>query len=223
MMWGKHYASTYDGSMVGSGAAVFAVWGYVISKMQPDAEVGAQVELNPKLLAFVIGEPEPVISRAIERLCAPDKNSRTPERDGRRLVRLGQFAYQVVNGEKYLGLKNLDEKRAGDRERKQRQRSLKRGKPMVGEATYTKLLETEGQEAADAYLAGHNAQAEYMQRADLKIASKTPEIASARRVEEEPPKVNGEPPLDIPEIPLNEPDEPPTESGRMVDGEWIKD
>lgn len=38
-----------------------------------------------------------------------------------------------------------------------------------------------------------------------------------------PVKVNGEPPLDIPEIPLNEPQDPPLESGRMVDGEWVPD
>ena len=30
-MYGKHFASMYEGSLYGSGAVVFAVWGYVIA------------------------------------------------------------------------------------------------------------------------------------------------------------------------------------------------
>lgn len=130
MMWGKHYGSMYEGSMVGSGSAVFAVWGYVISKMAADAEVGAQVDLNPALLAFVIGEDEPVIEAAITKLCEPDPKSRTAEKEGRRLVRLGQFAYQVVNGVKYLGMRDLEAKRAADRQRKAKSRGSKKITPM---------------------------------------------------------------------------------------------
>jgi hypothetical protein len=194
MMWGKHYASTYEGSMVGSGAAVFAVWGYVISKMQGDKEVGAQVELNPKLLAFVIGEPEPVIEAAISKLCAKDLNSRSKDEEGRRLVKIGQFAYRVVNGPKYLGIKNLDEKRAGDRERKRKQRAKPSGNgaPLAGEKAYERILETEGQAAADKFMESMSPRA---MEADTTTAGLL-EINATKNI---PPVQEPASPLDLPE------------------------
>src|ERR1700690_4578097 len=110
MMYGKHFKSMYSGSLVGAGAPAFAVLGYVISNMVPHPSVGAQVELNPKLLAFIIGEPEEVIEKAIEKLCAPDPHSRTKEEEGRRLIRLGEFDYRVVNGAKYIAIRDNEER-----------------------------------------------------------------------------------------------------------------
>jgi hypothetical protein len=112
----------YTGSMVGSGAVIYAVWGYVIANMRPDKKVGAQVELNPKLLAFIIGETEKEITEAIVRLCAKDDRSRTKEEEGRRLVKLGEFDYQVVNGAKYAAIRNEEERREANRLRKAKSR-----------------------------------------------------------------------------------------------------
>ena len=111
--------------MVGSGSPTFAVWSYVIAKMQPDKEVGAQVELNPKLLAFILGEKEDVVEKVIQKMCSPDAKSRTPDEQGKRLIRLGQFSYRVVNGVKYLGIRDLESKRAADRDRKAKSRENK--------------------------------------------------------------------------------------------------
>lgn len=121
-MYGRIFEGLYEGSMVGAGSAMFAVWGYVIAKMKPDPEVGAQVELNPDLLAFVLGEDPGKVQSVIERLCGPDAKSRTPEKEGRRLIRVGQFSYQVVNGVKYMAIKNAENKRAADRQAKRDQR-----------------------------------------------------------------------------------------------------
>jgi len=57
-MYGKHFTAMYTGSMRGAGSVIFAVWGYVIAYMIPDEVVGAQVELNTELMAFLIGEKE---------------------------------------------------------------------------------------------------------------------------------------------------------------------
>ncbi len=59
--FGKHHASMYTGSLVGKGAEVFAVMGYVIANMKPrrageNGEWRMVVEMNPKLLAFILGE-----------------------------------------------------------------------------------------------------------------------------------------------------------------------
>ena len=149
-MYGKHFRSMYSGSMVGAGAPVFAVLGYVISNMVPQPSVGAQVELNPKLLAFIIGEKEEVIEKAIRKLCAPDPHSRTKEEDGRRLIRLGEFDYRVVNGAKYIAIRDEEERLESNRQRQAAHRAaLKRSIPMAGEALAIKALENGDTETFD--------------------------------------------------------------------------
>lgn len=133
-MYGKHFSSLYEGSMIGSGSHVFAVWGYVIANQKPDRSVGSQVDLNPKLLAFIIGESEEKITAAITYLCSPDPQSKSPEKEGRRLIKLGQFSYQVVNGAKYLKIRDEESRREQNRNAKRKQRA--KGKPLPGEVQF---------------------------------------------------------------------------------------
>ena len=129
-MYGKLFESLYEGSMVGSGATVFAVWGYVIAHMRADGKPGnhinAQVDINPQLLAFILGESEKEVGRAIAKLCAPDPKSRTPDEQGRRLVKMGQFTYRVVNGAKYMDIRTSEERREYFRIAKRKQRQTAR-------------------------------------------------------------------------------------------------
>lgn len=138
-MYGKHFASLYEGSMIGAGAAVFAVWGYVIANQEPDRKVGSQVRLNPKLLAAIIGESENEMSKAIAYLCRADPRSTTKEKDGRRLVKLGEFDYQVVNGAKYRKIRDQETRREQNRQA-QRRHKIKKSLPPAGEAEYEEAL-----------------------------------------------------------------------------------
>ncbi len=133
---------------------MFAVWGYVIANMREDKEVGAQVELNPKLLHAIIGEEQTVIEEVIERLCAPDEESRSKEEDGRRLVRLGQFDYRVVNGAKYMAIRNEEDRREAARLRKAKSR--RKGKPMAGEVAGVRALERGDEAGAEAIMEASN-------------------------------------------------------------------
>jgi hypothetical protein len=117
-MSNKLHASLYEGSMIGAGAMVFAVWGYVIARM--DSEY--TVELNPKLMAFTLGETEESVNRAIAYLCAPDPNSRSQEQGGRRLLPIEALNYHVVNGAKYQELREQDSRRARNRINQQNKR-----------------------------------------------------------------------------------------------------
>jgi len=117
-MFGKFFATTFTGSMMGSGTDVFAVWGYVIANAQH-----SQIELNPKLLAAVLGSTPEAMQAAIDVLCAPDPNSRSVEHNGMRLLREGQFAYHVVNHEKYRALRNDDDRREYFRQKKAESRA----------------------------------------------------------------------------------------------------
>jgi hypothetical protein len=148
-MFGKHFASMYTGSMMGAGAVPFAIMGYVIANLRPDPEVGAQVELNPRLLAAILGENEAVIETGLKFLCAPDANSRTKDRDGRRLIRVGQFDYQVVNGAKYAAIRNEDDRRRSNREAKRRERARKMGLPLPGEVAAVKAAERGDEQGYD--------------------------------------------------------------------------
>ncbi len=103
--------------MVGSGSHVFAVWNYAITKQVFDKQAGQMVvRLNPALLAAIIGDSEERMKEAIDFLCAPDPKTTTPGHDGRRLIQLGTFDYQMVNGARYQSIRNEEERRAQNRE-----------------------------------------------------------------------------------------------------------
>lgn len=153
--------------MIGAGALAFAVMGYVIANGRPDREVGMQVELNPKLIAFVLGEKEEDVEKAIEWLCSPDPHSRSQECEGRRLVRLSQFAYQVVNGAKYRAIRDEERRRETDRESKRRQRALKKGQQLPGEAAYDKAHRNGDEATMDRVLEAANRRVD--EKKDLEV------------------------------------------------------
>lgn len=139
-MYGKHFASLYEGSMIGAGSHVFAVWGYVIANQEPDRQVGSQVRLNPKLLATIIGDTERRMVEAIEYLCKPDTKSTTRDKQGKRLVKLGEFDYQVVNGAKYRAIRDQETRREQNRQAQRRHR-VRKTLPPAGEQEYVEALE----------------------------------------------------------------------------------
>ena len=124
-MFGKHYESMYTGSMLGAGAPVFAVWGYVVSHQKPSRDGRYTVEVNPKLLAVVLGEPVEVVETVLRRFQEPDAGSRSKEEEGRRLVKLGEYLYWVVNGAFYAKLANDESRRAYNRMKQREHRAKK--------------------------------------------------------------------------------------------------
>lgn len=152
--------------MIGAGPVPFALMPYVISNAKPDKELGGWIELNPVLLSTIFGASVEEIEKGIEFLCAPDPKSRTPDEEGRRLVKLGPFDYRVVNFVKYRGIRDEEDRREQNRlaqerwrakqaakkaaaEAKKKAKLITGGKPLPGESAYLKKVEEEGQEAAD--------------------------------------------------------------------------
>lgn len=158
-MYGKHFASMYTGSMVGAGFGPYAVMGYVIANQAPDKQVGFQVELNVKILAATFGEPEEYVQKAIDYLCAPDPETRTAGEEGRRLVKIGTYAYRVVNGAHYHAIRNEEQRREQNRQAQAKFRS-KKDKPnrmlrqshpstLPGEAAGVRCLENGDERGAE--------------------------------------------------------------------------
>lgn len=156
-MYGKHFASMYTGSMVGKGALFFAVWGYVISHFVPDRAHGAWVELNPTILSTILGEPETAIASKIDEMCQPDAKSRTEAEQGRKLVRLGPFAYRVVNGAAYRAIRDEESRREQNRKaqatyrskRPRKSQSSVRADGQARERRYVAAVENGDQSGAD--------------------------------------------------------------------------
>lgn len=157
MTYGKLFSSLYTGSMIGAGAVPFALMPYVISNAMPDWLHGGYVELNPVLLATIFGVSEKEIEDGIEFLCAPDPKSRTPDEEGRRLVKISPFAYKVVNYAKYKAIRDEEERREQNRLAQEKFRAKKESKklkakgkgPLPGEEQHVKNVEELGQEEAE--------------------------------------------------------------------------
>lgn len=117
-MFGKFFASAFTGSMMGAGPVVFAVWAYALANSSQDGEV----ELNPRLLAILIGTLEADVQTAIDYLLEEDNRSRSKAHDGRRLLKLGEFSYSIVNHAAYRGIANEAERRTYLKHKKREER-----------------------------------------------------------------------------------------------------
>jgi len=144
--------------MYGAGVAVFAVWGYVISHVRK-----GQVELNPRKLADTLGGTVEEIQEAINVLMKPDPESRHKEHEGRRLLKNGEFQYEVPSWQAYQSVRNEDDRREYNRikqrEYRARQRVLKNGAPLAGEVKALKAAERGDQAEYDRLAAAGSAAA----------------------------------------------------------------
>lgn len=95
--YAKVFTSMYSGSMYGAGMHVFAVWGWVLAHKDENG----LVEINTDKVAHELGGTTEQVESAIEWLMRKDPRSRSMEQEGRRLVKLEAFSYQVVNHAKY--------------------------------------------------------------------------------------------------------------------------
>lgn len=156
-MWGKHFASMYEGSMRGAGSAFFAVWGYVISHMQANRTHGTTVELNPEIVSFLLGEKQGVVEDVIGKMCKPDVKSRTKDKEGRKLLKVGEYSYQVVNGDYYRKIRNEHDRREYQRKKQAEYRRKKKGEgegALPGENAAVKALEGGDEATYDRLAAG---------------------------------------------------------------------
>ena len=113
--------------MVGAGLNVFAVWNYVIAKTR-----FGTIELNPKLVAAVLGGTVEEVNRAIEFLCAPDPESRSKLEGGARMVKEGQFQYRVVNWVEYQTIKSETALKEYNRRKQQEYRARRKAEEAAG-------------------------------------------------------------------------------------------
>lgn len=127
-MFGKFFASTFEGSMYGAGADVFALWAYVISHT-----VNSRVEINPVAVAPKIGISVDRIEKALEFLQAPDPRSRSKEHEGRRMVKEGEYAFYIPNHRTYLNIRSSEDLRKYNARKQREHRARVSKKASVSE------------------------------------------------------------------------------------------
>jgi hypothetical protein len=70
-----------------------------------------------------------IVEMAIEKLCAPDPESRTPDEDGCRLVLIDEhrnWGWRIVNYQKYRNIRDEEARRISNRSYKREQRAKER-------------------------------------------------------------------------------------------------
>lgn len=122
MSFGKLWECMFHGSMFGMGPTAFAVWTYIIAHAKPPGTV----EVNPKVVAAMIGCPAEDVEKVLQLFLQPDKQSRNQEHEGRRLLPCGPFTYQVTGWDKYQQMRNEEARREQNRQAQQRLREKRR-------------------------------------------------------------------------------------------------
>ena len=120
-MYVKMFKSIFDGSLYGQFEPTV-----VFMAMLVIAEREGIVDMTPQAIAARCGYPLKIVQRGIAELEKPDRDSRTPDEEGRRIVRLEEsraWGWRITNYEKYEQIRSAEERRLYFRMKKREQRA----------------------------------------------------------------------------------------------------
>lgn len=126
-MYGKIFASMFKGSLYGKWEAIVT---FTVMIVLADQE--GEVDMTPEALAASTSIPLDIIQRGIKLLESPDPQSRTPDEDGRRIVRVSDsrdWGWRITNYAHYRAIRTAEERREYFRQHKRKQRAKKSKSP----------------------------------------------------------------------------------------------
>ena len=147
-MYGKVFASMFDGSMYGHWQAIVTLQQMIVL-----ADQDGTVDMTAEALSARTSIPLEIIAVGIAELEQADLKSRTPDEDGRRIVRLSpsrDWGWRIVNYRKYRAIRTAEERRDYMR---QYQR-LRRAKGTPPESTARKQESTKSTNGSKQYEEG---------------------------------------------------------------------
>lgn len=126
-MYCKLFASLYQGTLRGRSHEIL-----VFTNMLANADAEGGVDKHFRAIAEEVGLAVDEVKKAIETLEAPDPESRSPEENGARIVRMDEhrvWGWRIVNYGKYRAIRNEEDRREQNRLAQQRYRE-KKAKPV---------------------------------------------------------------------------------------------
>ncbi len=125
-MYSKVFRSIYDGTLADNWQALVTFQQLLIL-----ADGDGVVDMTIGAIHRTTGIPVDVLTKGIEVLEAPDRGSRTPDMEGRRIARIDahrDWGWFLVNWDKYRKMTTREEKKEADRVRIQEQRNAQKAK-----------------------------------------------------------------------------------------------
>jgi hypothetical protein len=108
-MYSKIFKSIFDGSLYGNFDATVTFMAMIVL-----AERGGVVDMTAIAIAAKCGYPIEVIQRGLAHLELPDAESRTPDDDGRRILRIDvhrTWGWRITNYDAYHAMRSAEERR----------------------------------------------------------------------------------------------------------------
>ena len=110
-MYAKLFSSMYDGTL-----AMCGPWEALVTfqQMLILSDSRGYIDMTPDAIARRTTIPIDIIAKGISVLEAPDPDSRTPDEEGRRIVRLDShrsWGWRIVNHEKFRQIRTSDDRR----------------------------------------------------------------------------------------------------------------
>lgn len=130
-MYAKLFASLYQGTLRGCSDEIL-----VFTNLLAHADASGVVDKHWRAIAQETGLARERVEAAIATLEAPDPESRSPEEEGRRLIRTDEhrnWGWRIVNHAKYRAIRNEDDRREQNRKAQERWRN-KQSKPRKPES-----------------------------------------------------------------------------------------
>lgn len=124
-MYVKVFSSIFDGSLYGKFEATIVFLALLVL-----ADKDGDVDMTPEKIAAASGYPLDIVQRGLDELEAPDPRSRTPDMEGRRIVKIHEagWGWRIVNYCKYRDIRSTEERREYFREKKREQRAAAKSK-----------------------------------------------------------------------------------------------
>ena len=112
-MYAKLFASLYNGTLRGRANPIL-----VFTNLLAHADRHGYVDMHFTAISDEVGISVDEVKSAILELEAPDSESRSPDENGRRLIRLDEhraWGWRIVNAKKYREIRNEEERREQNR------------------------------------------------------------------------------------------------------------
>ena len=123
-MYGKIFDTIYNGTLYGHWEALVTMQQLIVL-----ADADGVVDMTPMAISARTSIPRDIIDKGLEILGSPDKYTRTPGSDGRRIELIDEhrpWGWVLVNYELYKGMVDADTVRAQTRERVRKHRESKK-------------------------------------------------------------------------------------------------